>query len=272
MIYCLSLLPSWVNPLISDMGATSVTSVTFVHMATTDLTWFFIQGSSIHILQKGIKPLKPQLKILKLFCMNSFIIFNESNTGVLHCVECQRTMGVDGKTEGLHLHRFVWCNWSESVRQVDELGLLIMNQSWAVTVNSPTIPLCTCAQTYTHRHSSDKWQSLLAVKRSHLIKLGGPGEEVGGRQEKGRRQDTFVCRVSTRRKSGWWKRVTALISSSCCVIYKADLAPWHARVGVIGVYVSERWNLGGGRSVTVCVCVCVCVCVSAYRWVSSWTC
>lgn len=59
------------------------------------------------------------------------------------------------------------------------------------------------------------------------------------------------------------KCVTALISCSRCVIYKAGLAPWHARMGDMGVYVCERRNVGGGTGASVCVCV------SAYRWVSS---
>lgn len=49
------------------------------------------------------------------------------------------------------------------------------------------------------------------------------------------------------------QRVTALISCSLHVIYKEDLAPWHARTGDMGVYVCE-W---AGAQVLVCA--------SAYR-------
>lgn len=58
--------------------------------------------------------------------------------------------------------------------------------------------------------------------------------------------------------------MTALISCSRCVIYKADLAPWHARMGDMGV--CERCNVGGGTGASLCMCV------SAYRWVSSSPC
>jgi len=44
-----------------------------------------------------------------------------------------------------------------------------------------------CTNVHTHRHSSDKWQSLQAVKRSDLIKLGGPGVGVCSEQEEGRK-------------------------------------------------------------------------------------
>lgn len=65
--------------------------------------------------------------------------------------------------------------------------------------------------------------------------------------------------------------MTALISCSHCVIYKAGLAPRHAKMGDMGVYVYERQNRGGGTGASVSVCVCVDVGVhdAAYRWVSS---
>lgn len=43
-----------------------------------------------------------------------------------------------------------------------------------------------CTNVHTHRHSGDKCRSLMAVKESRLIKLGGPGEQVGGEQGDGK--------------------------------------------------------------------------------------
>lgn len=134
---------------------------------------------------------------------------------------------------------------------------------------------CTCSNMdtniHTCRYSSDKWQSLMAVKTSCLIKLGGPREEVVGGQEE-RKHRGYIClsALNSERRGRRWEYVTALISCSRCVIYKADLAPWHARMGDMGVRmcarVCERCNVGGGTGASLCMCV------SAYRWVSSSPC
>lgn len=64
---------------------------------------------------------------------------------------------------------------------------------------------------------------------------------VEGKKKEGRKEGSeamLVCWISTQRgKRGRCKCVTALISCSRCVIYKADLAEWHARMGYMGVCV-----------------------------------
>lgn len=51
--------------------------------------------------------------------------------------------------------------------------------------------------------------------------------------------------------------MTVLISCSRCVIYKVDLAPWHARMCDMGVWgcVCVRGVTWEGAQVGVCVCI-----------------